>query len=127
MSDKRKPQKKAAPLTPEEQAAYLASQKLLAEEREKERQRVELYGKNIEGMSHRQLQTELRKTIRREYTGKPPQPQAGLTIAFATILSAVLENTKTATVFETDKKGRPTRVARPDQINPNGRLNSYLL
>jgi hypothetical protein len=122
-----KPQKKAPALTPEEQAAYLAEQKLAAEEREKERQRVELYGKSVEKMSHRQLSAELRKTIRREHTGKPPQPQAGLTIALASILSIVFDNTKTTPVFETDKKGRPTRTARPDQINPNGRLHPYPL
>jgi CRISPR/Cas system endoribonuclease Cas6 (RAMP superfamily) len=101
-----KPQKKATPLTPEEQAAYLAAQKLAAEEREKERQRVELYGKSLGKMTDHQVQKELKKVIRREYSGKPPAPQAGLTIALATILSTVLENTKT------------------DQ-NPNGRLHSY--
>lgn len=91
-----KPQKKKAlVLTPEEQAQILATQKLAAEEREKERQRIELYGKSLPKLSYRQLRGELKRLIRREHAGKPPEPQAGLTIALGVILSEVLSNTQT--------------------------------
>jgi hypothetical protein len=115
MKDKKpKLQKKAPALTPEEQAKFLAARQKAAEEREAERQRVELYGKTVGVMSHRQLRGELRRAIRREHAGKPPQPQAGLTICLSTILLTILDNTKTA-----EKK------LRPDQINISGRLTSY--
>jgi hypothetical protein len=106
-----KPNKKAPALTPEQQAEILAAKAQAQEEAVKERERVELYGKSVEKMSHRQLAAELRKTIRREHTGRPPVPQAGLTIALASIFSIVLDSTRTSM----DKP-------RPDQINPNGRL-----
>ena len=102
----KKPVKKAPVLTQEEQAAVLAEVKKRQEDAKVERERIELYGKSLHKMTDRQVQKELKKVIRREYSGKPPAPQAGLTIALATILSTVLENTKT------------------DQ-NPNGRLHSY--
>jgi regulator of protease activity HflC (stomatin/prohibitin superfamily) len=112
----RKPEKKAAPvLTPEEQAAVLAARVKAEAEAKAERERIELYGKSLPKLSHRQLQGELRRTIKREYAGKPPQPQAGLTILYATVLSEVLNNTKTI------------YYNRPDQINPNGRLHPYPL
>jgi hypothetical protein len=123
--NKKQAKKKAPQLTPEEQAKVLAAQQAAAKEAENERERVELYGKSVEKMSHRQLRSELVKTIKREYAGKPPEPQAGMTIAFASILLTVFDNTKTSTVFETDRKGKPTRVARPDQINPHGKLEAY--
>lgn len=109
-----KPNKKAPALTPEQQAEVLAAKQMAQEEAVKERERVELYGKSVEKMSHRQLSAELRKTIRREHTGRPPQPQAGLTILYASILSTILDSTRTSM----DKP-------RPDQINPNGRLYAY--
>jgi hypothetical protein len=117
--DKRQLQKKAPILTPEEQAAQLAAMQKAAEEREAERQRVELYGKNVEKMSHRQLRGELRRTIRREYSGKPPVPNAGLTIALGSILLTVLDNTKSVPVLEGGRR------LRKDQINPFGVLESY--
>ena len=83
-------------LTPEEQAKVLAAQQKAAEEAKAERERVELYGKSMPKLSHRQLRGELRRAIRREYTGKPPEPQAGMNICLATIFLAVLDNTKTA-------------------------------
>ncbi len=94
-------------LTPEEQAKVLAAQQKAAEEAKAERERVELYGKSMPKLSHRQLRGELRRAIRREYTGKPPEPQAGMNICLATIFLAVLDNTKTA----------ETKL-RPNQINP---------
>jgi len=114
LPQKRHPQKKAAPLTPEEQAKVLAAQQKAAEEAKAERERVELFGKAVQKMSHRQLRGELRRSIRREYAGKPPEPQAGLTICLGTIFLAVLDNTKTA-----------HNGLRSDQINPNGRLHAY--
>lgn len=108
--------KKLAPvLTPEEKAAIIAAQAKAAEEAKAERERVELYGKSLGKMSHRQLRGELRRTIRREHAGKPPEPQAGLTIAWAAVLLAVLDNTHTVVEKRT----------RPDQINPFGKLASY--
>lgn len=100
MSDKKqnRHQKPKAPaLTPEQQA---------------ERERIELYGKNVQTMSHRQLRRELYKSVRREYAGKPPQPQAGLTIALGTVLLSVLDNTRTTPVTDDGRR------LRKDQINP---------
>lgn len=126
MSKSNKPNKKAAPaLTLEQQAQVLADIKKHQEEAEAERQRVELYGKSIETMSHRQLSSELRKTVKREHAGRPLEPIAGLTIAWASVLNTVLSSTKTVPVFEQDKKGRIIRAARPDQINPNWQLRTY--
>jgi|SRR5882724_4934405 len=122
---KRPPQKKAPALTPEEQLKVLAAQQKAAEEANAERQRIELYGRSVEKMSHRQLRGEFVRLIRREHAGKPPEPQPGLNIALASVFLTVLDNTKTSRVFETDKKGNPTRVARPDQINPFGMLHAY--
>jgi hypothetical protein len=90
-----KPQKKAPALTPEEQAAYLVEVKKRQEDAKAERERVELYAKSLPNLSHRQLVGEFKRLIRREYTGKPPAPQAGLTIALGAILLTVLENTQT--------------------------------
>ena len=124
---KRLMQKKAPVLTPEEQAKALAARQQAETDAKAERERVELYGKSVEKMSHRQLRSELVKTIKRKHAGRPPQPQAGLTIGLASIFLAVLDNTQTVPVFETDKKGKPIRVARPDQINPTGKLSAYPL
>lgn len=112
---KRPPQKKAAPLTPEEQAAALAAREKAAAEEKAERQRIELYGKSVETMSHRQLRGELRRLIKREYAGKPPEPQAGLNILLGSIFLTLLDNTKTVRDKHT----------RSDQINPFGVLESY--
>jgi len=114
-NQKRHLNKKAPVLTPEEQAKVLADKQAAAAEAEKERQRIELYGKAVPKMSHRQLRGELRRLIKREYSGKPPQPQAGLNIALGTIFLTVLENTKTVVEKHT----------RPDQINPFGVLHTY--
>jgi hypothetical protein len=96
MSDKSKRLKAKAPaLTPEQIAeAKIAREKVVAEEKA-ERERVELYGASLPKMSDRQLRGELRRTIKREYAGKPPEPQAGLTILYSTVLLTVLENTQT--------------------------------
>jgi hypothetical protein len=120
MSDKKHqkrphPKKKQAPqLSPEEKAVLLAAMQKAAEEREAERQRIELYGKAVGKMSHRQLRGELVRAVKREYAGKPPQPQAGMNICLASIFLTVLDNTRT------EAKG-----LRPDQINPFGKLAAY--
>lgn len=88
-------------LTPEQIAERELAAKLEAE-------RLEKYEHFLETSSHRQLRGELRRTIKREYAGKPPQPQAGLTISLATVLLAVLDNTRTM----------EPRL-RPDQKNPS--------
>lgn len=103
----------AVVLSPEEQAKLLAAREKAATEEKAERERIELYGKCVPKMSHRQLRGELRRVIKREYAGKPPEPQAGLNIALGTILLAVLENTHTA----------EPRKYRLDQINQAGRLH----
>jgi hypothetical protein len=88
-------------LTPEQKAA--------AEADAKARQlQLEAYDRSLTKMTHRQLRGELRRAVKSEYAGKPPEPQAGLKIAFATILSAVLDNT-----------GSWDHRLRPDQRNPN--------
>lgn len=117
MSDKPHKNKKhhlksAPPLTLEEQAKVLAEVKERQAASKAERERVELYGRSTEKMSHRQLRGELSRTIKREYSGKPPEPQAGLNILLGTVLLSVLDNTKT--VVE--------KYTRPNQINPIGKL-----
>jgi hypothetical protein len=92
---KRPPQKKALALTPEEQAEIRAASEKRVAEAKAERERVELFGKAVVKMSDRQLRGELSRAVKREYAGKPPQPQAGLTILYSTVLLTVLENTKT--------------------------------
>jgi hypothetical protein len=87
--------KKNVELTPEQQAAALQAAETKRAEQKAEQERLRLYGAALETMSHRQLRRELTKTIRREYAGRPPEPQAGLTIALGTILLTVLDNTQT--------------------------------
>ena len=86
-------------------AEQLAERAAAAKE---EQLRLENYDRSLVKMSHRQLRGELKRAVKKEYAGKPPQAQPGLTIAFATILSAVLDNTRSM----------DTRL-RPDQRNPN--------
>lgn len=112
---KRHLQKQAPPLTQEQKAAALAAREKEVADAKVERERVELYGKSVEKMSHRQLRGEFVRLIKREHSGKPPEPQAGLNIALASIFLTVLDNTHTAVEKST----------RPDQINPNGRLHAY--
>jgi len=102
-------------MTPEQQAEFLAAKAKADAEAKAERERIELYGKMMPSLSHRQLQGELRRTIKREHSGKPPQPQAGLTILYASVLSTILDNTKTV----------PWKGMRRDQVNPFGVLESY--
>jgi hypothetical protein len=92
-------QKNAAEASAQLKAAQQAS-------RQAAREAAELYGKRLPSLSHRQLCSELKRTIRQERNGKN-QFNPGLTIAFATVLSTVLENTNTPT-------------------NPFGRLAPYL-
>ena len=82
-------------ISPEQKAALVAIREAAAAEAKAEAQRVELYGKSVEKMSHKQLRGELRRAVKREYAGRPPQPQPGLTIAFSTVLLTMLENTHT--------------------------------
>ena len=105
----------AAPQTAEERAAALAAHQKAEAEAKVERERIELFGKSVGKMSHRQLRGELKRLIRREYSGKPPVANAGLTIGLGAVLLAVLDNTKTV----------PDKHTRPDQINPFGKLSSY--
>jgi len=116
VSDKKNFKKsKAAPLTAEEQAQIRADLAKRQAEEKAERERIEVYGKSVPKMSHRQLRGELVRAIKREHAGRPPEPIAGLTIAWSTVLLAVLDNTKTVV-------GKHTR---PDQVNPWGKLDSY--
>lgn len=111
--------------TPEEIAKIVAAQQQAAADEKAERERIELYGKSVRKMSHRQLRGELHRAVRREYSGKPAEPQAGLNICLASIFLTVLENTKTSEIFETHEDGTPKRVARHDQINPKFNLHAY--
>ena len=98
MSDKKQNRHKkalAVVLSPEEQAKILADRAAKEAEQKAERERIELFGKSVEGMSHRQLVSELRKAVKREYSGRPPQPKAGPNIAWASVMLIVLENTQT--------------------------------
>jgi len=100
-------------LTPEQVAENAAAAKLEAE-------RLQKYGNFLHNASHAQLQAELKRTIRAEHfkeagkKGKTPIP--GLPIMWATVLSAVLDNTRTL-----------GDVKRKNQINPKGRLHAYPL
>lgn len=105
-SNKNRHQKSAPPLTSEEQKAALAEKEARLAELKAEQERLRLYGAALPKLSHRQLRGELVRSVKREYAGKPPQPQAGLTIALSTVLLTVLENTKTLE-------------------NPWGKLNAY--
>lgn len=86
------------PPSPEQLAAAKAAAEKAEADAKAERERIALYGKAVEKMSHRQLRSELKKTIRREHfkEGGKRHPVAGLNIAFGTVLLAVLDNTKTA-------------------------------
>lgn len=100
-----------------------------------------LYEKKVEGMSHRQLVAELKKKANRGYegkgfsmngvdfselnTGKKIRNRASLDNAFASVLQMILENTRTAPVFEFNQKGNPSRIARPDQIG-DGKMLHYI-
>jgi hypothetical protein len=110
MSDKKpykkQSQKPATPLTPEEFAALQAAKLKAQAEAKIERDRVEAFGRTLPSLSHGQLVKVLKKVIRKEYSGKPPVAQAGLTVGLGAILLTVLENTNT-----------------PE--NPFGKLNSY--
>lgn len=126
MSDKKqhshKPAKsKPAPLTPEEQAKVIAAREAAALEAKNEAERIKLYGLNVQGSSHRALVKTLDRLIKRERvkTGvKVYENIPGLTVAFGVVLKNVLVNTRTpSNVFEMDQDGRPTRVARMDQMN----------
>ena len=113
---------KPAPLTPEEQAKVIAAREKAAEEQKLERERVELFGKSVQGMSHRALVRTLDNLVRRERVkivgGKGYEPIPGLNVIFGVVFGEVLKNTKTPTnVFEMDQDNRPTRVGRMDQMN----------
>jgi hypothetical protein len=101
-------------LTPEEKQARAEAAAL-------EAKRLATYGGFLQSASHRQLQGELKRTIRAEHFKEPGKksktPIPGLTILFATILSTVLDNTKT----------QPINGQRKDQINPKGKLHAYPL
>jgi hypothetical protein len=108
MSDKPRHQKKpVAQLTPEQLAEQKIAREKAAADAKAEAERIQLFGERVEKMTHKQLAGELRRTIRREYAGKPPQPQAGLNILYGSVLLTVLENTQT-------------------KENPFAKLSSYL-
>ena len=115
---KRAPKKQ---LTNEE---LLVLQKTKKEEREKDLVAARDLEKRLPHLSHHQLRSELKRIARDERTGKGSF-RPSLRIAFATVLLTVLDSTKTTPLFETNK-GK-ARTARPDQINPNGRLHAYPL
>lgn len=106
------------------QLAYEEQQKALQLEQEK-------YGEKVASMSHRQLAAELNRIKDLSHVGKGfvmggvdfgdsrIKSRAGLGNMWATVLSVVLDGTKTSEKFDSK------RWARKDQINPNGRLNCY--
>lgn len=103
MSEKKpnqKRHKKAAPpvaLTPEQQAELKAAQEKVAAERKAEQERLQKWEASVPKMSLPQLRGEIRRVIRKEHVkvGKDQyEPQAGLTIAFATVFQTVLDSTE---------------------------------
>jgi hypothetical protein len=98
---KRAPKKK---LTDEE---LLALRKSRQAEREADLKVADDLAKRLPTMTDQQLRAELRRVARGERSGKNIY-RPGLRIAFATVLSAVFDNTKTPT-------------------NPKGRLHAYPL
>ena len=114
-----KPEPKAPRLPRQKAPKVVLTPEQIAERetaRKEEALRLEQYESNLEKMSHHQLRGELRRTIKREYAGKPPQPQAGLTIGLASILLTVLETSKSL-----------DNSLRANQKNPKGRLHAYPL
>ena len=101
-------------LTPEQQATVLAAREKALADAKAERERVELYGKNVEKMSHKQLRGELHRTIKREHfkEGVKRVPIAGEPIMVATILLAVLDSTRTSPLLDDGRR------LRKDQLNP---------
>lgn len=95
MSEKHKKKHTKVKLTPEQEAELKIAREKAAETAKAEEERLHKYGKRVQDMSHRQLRSELKKVLRGEHVGRPPVPQAGLTIAYSTVLLAVLENTQT--------------------------------
>jgi hypothetical protein len=93
-NQKRHLNKKAEAVTPEQQAAALAAAEKAKADAKAERERVELWSKSVDKMSFHQVRGELRRLVKREHAGKPPQPQAGLTIAYGTLLGIVMDNTQ---------------------------------
>lgn len=105
-----KPNQTKVERTPEEIAAIAikrAEIDLAAKQRVEE---LQAYEDRVESMSHRQLRGEFRRMIRAEHAGKPPVPQPGLNIAYATVMLTVLENSETM-----------DRRLRRDQVNPVGK------
>lgn len=93
---------------------------------------------NVEKLSYRQLQAELKRESNRSYPGESAfvmggvnfgdskkRNNAGLSNAFTTVLAVVHENTETAKVFEFHANGNPKRFARKDQIGP-GKMKHYI-
>ena len=104
-------------LTPEQQAAAKEASEKAAAEAKAERERVELYGKSVEKMSHRQLSAELKKTVRRDShfkEGGKRHPVAGLTITFVDDFSAPRWRTparlKSRTMVAASAKTNSTRL-----------------
>lgn len=118
----RKPAKsKPAPLTPEEQAKVIAAREAAVAEQKAEQERMQIFNANVEGMSHRALVKAIDRIIKSERVKTGPKSytyNSGPVPIIGPVILAVLKNTKTPTnVFETDRDGRPTRVARLDQMN----------
>lgn len=98
---------------------------------------LENYDVRVRGMSHRQMVAELSGIANRKYNGKefvmnPPKglpletrESGGLDNALAVVLLTVLQNTKTAKVFEFKRNGDPKRFARKDQLG-TGTMSHYL-
>jgi hypothetical protein len=116
VSDKKPSQKRhqrTAPkvaLTPEQEAQLKASAAKAEADRLAEAKRLQDWGKFVEKATIPQLKGEIRRIIRKEHVkvGKDLyEPQAGLTIAFATVFATILDTTK--------------------ETNPKAKLSAYPL
>lgn len=100
-----------------------------------------IYEKRMEKSTHRALVAELKRQSNKGYEGKgfvmngvdfselnqgrKVRNRASIASAEAAVLKIVLENTRTAPVFEFKRDGTPLRYAKKHQIGP-GTLSHFL-
>lgn len=98
-------------LTPEQIAAQKAATLKAQAEAKAEAERFDLWQKEVPKMTTAQIKGEVRRLLKREHVkvGKDQyEPLPGLTIAFATVFSTVLDSTKT--LYNRDDKPERNRA-----------------
>ncbi len=115
-----RPKKPVVHLTPEQIEANKLAIAARQAELKAEQERIALFGAAVKKMSDNQLRGELRGAIRRE---RRPDPEtrkmghhAGLTVALASVLLTVLDNTQSPT----NPRGTLTHYLNPAKAAKNG-------